>query len=434
MKKRFRVLGILLSVFAFMPNAFAAGEEAKIGETLYTTFEEAVTNATDSDTIVLLEDVVLDSTWVISGGKKYTVDLNNHNITKASEVINVDGGSLYLTGKGTVKETTPDTAGVRVIGSNNIADTEYSYLSVGKDVTIEGWSPVFVAPKKVSGSYLAYAYGIKVDVAGKLVAHPDSADTTGSGIYVNGSMKDTTNYPIINVLDGAVIEANDTGIYQAGYSSIVVGKATITAIGTGIGIKSGKLVLNGPTIKATGPAAEPSSYNNGINTVGSAIQIESSIGYAGKIDITINSGTYESANNSAIVEYLADKTPTQEATTETEVESIVIKGGSFIAPEDKDVFVTSDNFKEENTKFVSGGTFSSSVKEFLADGVVEGSKENNYQVSVPEPEEPETPVTTPEVPETPNPETSDINHVLLIVVLAIGVVGLAVALKKRKYN
>lgn len=369
MKRNFRLLGILLSVFAFVPGVLAAGEEAKIGETPYTTFEEAVAVADENDVIVLQKDVDLASTWVISGGKSYTVDLNGHTISRSSEVINVNGGSLILTGEGTIKENTPDTAGVRVVGSDNVADNNYSYLKVGKDVTIEGWAPVFIAPKKVAGVYLAYAYGVKVDVSGSLVAYSDSYGTTGSGIYVNGNIKNVTNYPVVNVLDGATIEADDTGIYQAGHSFITVGKASITATGSGIGIKAGKLVLNGPTVKATGPASEPSSYNNGINTVGAAIQIESSIGYAGNMDIQINGGTYESVNNSTIVEYLASATSSQEATTETEVEAIEITDGTFVAKEGEDVFATSDNFKTENTEFINGGTFSSDVKEFLKDGV-----------------------------------------------------------------
>ena len=370
MMKKSKFLGIFLSVFAFIPNAFAIGEEAKIGDALYATFEEAVV-AVDSedDIIVLQEDVDLASTWIINSGKSYTVDLNGHTISRNTNIINIDGGSLVLTGTGVVKENTPDNAGIKLLGSDDITDTDYSYLKIGKNVTVEAWAPVFISIKKVGGVYQTHAYGVKVDIEGTLKAHHDLSDAEGSAIYINGTIQDLVNYPVINVADGAVLDAAGAGIYQAGYSSVTVGKATINGVGAGIAVKAGKLELNGTKVKATGASNDPDSYNDGVNCVGAAIQIESSLGYAGNMNIKINGGTYESVNNSAIVEYLAEASSTHEASTETEVESIEITAGDFVAPEGKDVIKASENFKEENTEFISGGTFSSDVEEFLQEGL-----------------------------------------------------------------
>lgn len=136
MKKGIKFLVIsLFAVFAFMPSVFAAGEEAMIGTTPYATLEDAYEAAVDGDKIVLQDDVVLDATLIVK--KDITIDMNNHIITKTNNVINIDGGSLILEGTGTIKETAPDNAGVKLYGAADSSVADYSYLSVGKDVTIE---------------------------------------------------------------------------------------------------------------------------------------------------------------------------------------------------------------------------------------------------------------------------------------------------------
>ena len=58
MKKFFAVILIAMMMMCFMPSAaFADAEnEAKIGETLYVTLDEAVAAAADGDTIKVLKD------------------------------------------------------------------------------------------------------------------------------------------------------------------------------------------------------------------------------------------------------------------------------------------------------------------------------------------------------------------------------------------
>lgn len=428
MKKKIKFLMIsLFATFAFMPNVLASGEEAMIGTDYYGTLEEAYTAAVDGDTIVLQEDVVLEDTLVVS--KDITINLNNHSIEKDSNVINVDGGSLVLSGTGTIKETAPDNAGVKLYGSTDSSVTDYSYLSVGEDVTIEAWSPVFISVKN------SKAYGVKVDVYGALIGKRDLANAEAGGLYVNGQIKDKTNYPVINVYDNAKIDSDGVGLFLEGYSKVTVGKATITSTASGVAIKSGILTLNGTIVKATGAYENPSDNSNGVNAVGAAIQIESNDSYAGGIEININGGSYESVNNSAIVEYLAS------TKTETDVEKIAITDGKFKAAEGKDVIIVSDEFKLDNTKFITGGTYSSSVKEFLVAGLTEGNKDNNYQVVDPtevsedtnDGEEAEK-EEEPKKDETKNPDTADINIVALIFVLVSGVIGLGLTLRKRKFN
>lgn len=412
---------LLISIFVFIPGISAAGDEAMIGTVPYATLEDAYTNANDGDTIVLKNDVMLENTLVVS--KKITIDLNGYSISKNSNVINVDGGSLVLTGTGVIKETAPDNAGVKIYGSSDSSVTSYSYLEVGKNVTIEAWAPVFVSIK--SGQ--TAAYGVSVDIYGKLVGLKDQANQAATTLYVNGTIQDKTNYPVINVHDGATISGDGTAMYLAGYADVTVGKAQVTGVEAGIAIKAGSLTLNGTNVKATGASGTPTTNNNGINGVGAAIQIESSDSYGGDIEININGGTYESTNNSAIVEYLSpgDASKNIAPTTATTVEKISITDGTFVASDDKDAITASDSFKTENTKFISGGTYSSSVKDFLADGLVEGSKDNNYQVTEPKATE------APDATTKENPNTAD-NIMSYIAIAFVSLSALAVVIANRK--
>lgn len=432
MKRNFKFLVLTLcALFMFMPSVFAAGEEAMIGTAPYATLEEAYAAAVDGDKIVLQEDVALDATLVVK--KDITIDLNGHVISKDNDVIHVDGGSLILDGKGTIKETAPYNAGVRVIGGADESVTDYSYLKVGKDITIEGWGPVFVPNKNGA------AFGVKIDIYGTLIGKRDTANDGAGGVYVNGLVQNKVNYPVINIYDGAEIDSDGIGLFLQGYAKTTVGKVTINSTSSAIVIKSGILTLNGTTVKATGAYAEPTANNNGVNSVGAAIQIESNAlttkSYAGGIELTINGGTYESANNSAIVEYVV---PNEKKTS---VEEIAITDGEFKGAEGKDVITASDEFKKENTEFVTGGTFSSSVKEYLAEGLTEGTADNNYQVIDPTKVEEDAndgaegeKEEAPKKEETKNPNTADINVVVLVSTIIVGVVGLGFTLRKRKFN
>ena len=79
MKKTFAILMIAMMLMCFMPTvAFADAEnEAKIGETLYVTLDEAVAAAADGDTIKVLKDC---STEGLNLSKSITIEGDGHKI------------------------------------------------------------------------------------------------------------------------------------------------------------------------------------------------------------------------------------------------------------------------------------------------------------------------------------------------------------------
>ena len=304
---------------------------------LYNTFLEAFNDAKDGDTITLFENVTLESTLIID--KDITINLNGNTIESADSVLRVQGGHLKLIGDGVVKETSPNMYAVLLKGSTNKDDNDYSYVYVGKDVILEGWAPVFIDKLgNVGDSTYNSSYGVKADIYGTLHGVDDTSGGSGIGVYVNGIVQDKDNYPIVNIHDGASVTGSGVGIYMAGYSDFNINKANISGIESGIGIKAGKLTLNGTTVIGTGEEEQPSSSTNGINPTGAALQIESNKAYLGNVDINIKNSTLKSNNNSSIVEYIAN------GTTDTSVIGFKVSNSELIPASGKSKISASEKF------------------------------------------------------------------------------------------
>ena len=367
MVKKF-VFSIFL-FFGIMPLLVNAsiGSLVKIGNNYYETLEEAIKHAGPNDVISLISDVKLNETLEIN--KPVNINLNGNDITAKETVFLVEGGSLNLTGKGTIKETNPNYGAVMLKGSTDPNDKNYSTLKVGKDVTLEGWSGIFITHNN------SKSYGVDVSFAGKINSVNDTSGGTGVGIYLNGKIKDKENSPVVNVLDGAKITSTGNGLYIAGYGTYNINEANIEGIEAGIGIKSGILNIDGATVKGTGPDATPTEgYNNGIKASGTSIQIESNNGYAGNIELNIDSGNFISNNSNVVYEYIGKGTHSQ-------VTALSVSGGTFTSNKNKDVFRLSDSLKEYHNSFISGGKYSSDPTKNLKPGYSVTVKNDTFEVT-----------------------------------------------------
>ena len=207
------------------------------------------------------------------------------------------------------------------------------------------------------------AAGVNVEVNGTLQSVPDVDGYDGHGIYLQGLVKNKANYPIITVNQTAKVLSGGPGIYAAGYAQWNINGAYIEGESAGIAIKSGIFNMNAGTIKAYGKDDTPTEGNgNGVNSSGTAIQVESNSGYAGDIEININGGSIISENSAAFYEYLANGTVT------TNVKSISIIGGSFVSNETKDNFIASDIFDTKFNQFITGGTYSTDPTRYVKNG------------------------------------------------------------------
>jgi len=210
---------------------------------------------------------------------------------------------------------------------------------------------------------------------GNINAIDDVNGGPGAGIYVNGQIQHENNSPIINLTNTTNITSTGNGIYSAGYATYNINGAYIAGKESGLGIKSGVFNIIDGTIVGTGPDKTPTSgNNNGINSSGTAIQIESNSNYKGNIELNIKNGNIKSKNSNVIYEYTVNN-------TNTKVKDINISGGTFTSDAGKSVFSLSNSFKNNHPQFISGGTYSSNPSTYLKSGYsVEENDNSLYQV------------------------------------------------------
>lgn len=254
-------------------------------------------------------------------------------------------------------------------GSNDAGKTNYSTVTVGSDITLEGWSGIFINHNNKT------AYGVLVNMKGTIKAVDDINGGPGTGIYINGNIKNQDNCPIINLSNTTKINSTGNGIYAAGFAIYNINGAYIEGKQSGLGIKSGIFNIKDGTILGTGPDKTPTNgNNNGINSSGTAIQIESNSGYKGDIELYIKNGNIESKNSNVIYEYTINN-------TSTKVKNIDLTGGTYKSHKDKDIFLLSDNFKKTHKKFISGGSFSSNPSQYLINGYNTTLNNSMYNVT-----------------------------------------------------
>ncbi len=348
------------------------GTTSLVNGVSYETLKDAVDAAkVNGGTVELVADVVNSSSIGIANNEEVTVDLNGNDISFASnQYFAVSGGTLTLTGEGTVKEGDPYYGPIFI--DREIMQGSPLTINVDEGVTLEGFSGIFVDYGKADS-----AMNTIINFKGKINTVRDREGYVGYAIYVQGNIKNTNNYPVINIYEGSEINSVGMGIYAAGYAEWNIYGGIINANGTAIGIKSGKLNITGGTFTADGVNNIPTpAWGDGIIGSGSALQIESNDGYAQGMEINISGGEFISENAAAIYEYPDDAT--------TSVIAFTITGGTFKSTNYSSNFVFSQSFTTTHQGFMSNITFdkeNSVLDSYLAEGyILEEQADGTYKV------------------------------------------------------
>lgn len=344
----------------------------------YSTLAEAVAAAQDGQTVTLLADVAESS---IKVNANITIDLNEMTVTgsfvTSGEVtiqngtIDVpDGETNYAYGKLTLVDV--DITG-KAVNSSLLSVNYNGSVTIDKDSTIvadsaKGDSPaVFIKGQNDSGK----TYAPELNIYGTV----QSAKTPA--IQGNGTDRGVSH---VNVFEGAVVKSESLAVYLPQPCEVNITGGLVEGY-CGIGIKSGTLNISGGTVRGVAKdnvIGDQYSQTNGISYDGSAIMIDSYIGYAGQVQINISgNAVVESKYSTAIREIGNDK-------SQTNLVGLDITGGTVLGAKDTDAVLVRDvTAKDVN---ISGGEFSSIVKkEYCAPGftpVTTANSEGRYGVEV----------------------------------------------------
>ncbi len=351
---------------------------AEIGSQGYESLTEAVAAAEDGQTVKLLADVAESS---IKVNANITIDLNKMTVTGSfvtygevtiqNGTIDVpDGKTNYAYGKLTLADV--DITGKAA--SSSLLSVNYNgSVTIDKDSTIVADSEqrhfpaVFIKGQDDSGK----TYAPELNIYGTV----QSAKTPA--IQGNGTDRGVSH---VNVFEGAVVKSETLAIYLPQPCEVNITGGLVEGY-CGIGIKSGTLNISGGTVRGVANdnvIGDEYSQTNGISYDGSAIMIDSYIGYAGQVQINISgNAVVESKYSTAIREIGNDK-------SQTNLVGLDITGGTVLGAKDTDAVLVRDvTAKDVN---ISGGEFSSIVKkEYCAPGftpVTTANSEGRYGVEI----------------------------------------------------
>lgn len=340
-----------------------ANAVAQIGNTYYNTLADAVADAsiTSTDTIKLLKDTTERLT--LNNGKDITLDLDGHTLSYANQTVSVRHGKLTVNGPGTIKENSPYLGAILIKGSTNQEDTNYSVVNVNGDVTLSGWAPVFVDQNSEK------AYGVTVNLNGAtLKAQKDTGGDDGVGLYVNGSIKDTVNAPVIK-LKNTTIDAQGEGMYLAGYADTTIKGGSIVGTQTGIEIRAGKLAVNDVIVTGNGTPTTVTPNGNGSTTDGVGIAIAQHTTKL-PINVTISGGTI--SGKYAVYE----SNPQANDPTSIGQVKLSITGGNFNGS-------IAAVYSQDVKNFISGGLFTTDPSDYcVANKAGIPSNNRNYPFTI----------------------------------------------------
>ena len=340
-----RIMLIFLAfamIMAFMPS-MAFAENSVSGTMSSSQFLAAKDN---NNTITLEGDVTLSDNLVISDGSTLIINLNGNTLSAKDTVIKITHGNVELTGEGEVKENSPYYAPVFLEGSANPNNENYTTVTVGKDVTLTGWSGLFIDYIEDNGSKVGY--GIVADVYGTLNSVKDTAGYGGHALYVNGSLTATEgNIPKITLNGARLNTVAGNGMYLAGYAITNINNSTIDSSsegGTGIEIRAGELTINNSVIKGGTGKTDIAPNGNGSTTENVALAVVQHTTRL-PVEVTVSNSVFSAG--ASLFEQNAQE---NDADAIAKIK-INVQSGSF----------TGSVYSENKTGFISGGEFTADL-------------------------------------------------------------------------
>lgn len=333
---------------------------AQIGTKKYETLADAIRLAVKGKTITLLADIEVNSTLSIA--KNLIIDLNGKtltgktgsymfNIAEAASVTFENGtinvadnyGAMNVYGQLSLQNVNIEGAAIEsslllINGNANVTVDKATTISANADVK-DCYPAILFEPSEEAHNPVLKVYGTV-----KAIKMP--------AIQGNGSDKGTTD---IYIYDGAKVLSDKLAMYLPQLCNVNITGGLVEGY-CGIGIKSGTLNISGGEVRGVfkdDVIGDEHSKNDGIQYDGSAILIDSFIGYAGQVKINISGNAVVSSKYSTAIREIGNDA------SKTNVVAIGISGGQILGAEGKQAVLV----REASVSMVSisGGTFSSAV-------------------------------------------------------------------------
>lgn len=312
---------------------------AKVNGKNYYSLSSAVYASGLDGYITILRDFTSDGATMNAANRKLTLDLNGHTITfNENERFKLFMGELTVTGKGTMQEAVPNYAPISVTHKASYP----AVVSIGKDVTLKGWTGILVNPKN---AYNNSDYGLEINIDGTLIGMNDVSGSVGAGLYINGANVTVDPAITVNISETAVLEGTGHGLYGAGYA-VYNTCGTITGGHTGVEIRAGQLNVTGGTITGNGVPTEVEGNGSGATTIGAGIAVAQ---HTTKLPTELN------VTGGVINGYTALNQSNPQNNDDESVAKVKlsVSGGTFNVINGGTNAVYSENF----TGFITGGTF-----------------------------------------------------------------------------
>lgn len=345
----------------------------------------------------LEQDIIVEgANFRVKGS--FILDLNGHTLDMGpNALISDDNAQLILRSSRDGGKITGNSHN-GVLRAENQGYLELTYGTTGYGITITGNNNTGIVAKDNSKVHVAGAVIEDTD-QGIIVMGDAELNCSGGGTRITSSNNAiTTNNmamggpvyenPKILIEGNTMIESkNGAGLYLSAvngdasvYSGTIRGK-------TGIEIRAGSLYLGADTYRdiiieggdSEGASTGQVASNTGSMTQNAGIGVVPYSGSAEEISVTIQGGTIRGSAA------LYQDVPTSMA---NKVIELNITGGVFMGGSDKGgngyygAVVVTDEAMDALTeqKFISGGTFSSDINGFVAEGKVVYPNDNTYTV------------------------------------------------------
>lgn len=265
---------------------------AEIGDEKFTTLQAAIESAKDGDTVKLVNDVVVVRDNTISVDKGIVLDLNGYSITGKNErALSFVNGDSLITGTGIIKvekdSANPIKSGSSVIrvgsgtNDNKKEQQDNVSLTIDENVTVSTDACYGVT---VFGSDTAETVTIK----GTISSYSGAVSGNGSEQYWG------TN---IVVSESASLTAtNGPAIYHPQSGNLTVEGGTFVGR-TAVEVKGGTVNIKGGVFNSNyngTPVIDNAPTEDGGNSLGYALSVVEKKGYAGKANVTVSGGTFNS--------------------------------------------------------------------------------------------------------------------------------------------